>query len=142
MNTEISNDPAFDSDSDRCVHGRYACTSDPDDTDTCRLCPRGYRKSRLAQGYVDPFYVVAYSVARLYGGAEEGGWWYDALAVEEVRKVYTFRSALYMARELRGAYPPPRFGRFSAAGGDDQYIKLCYSEADFPLESVGRPRYE
>ena len=140
MNTEITNDPSFDP--DRCVHGRYACTSDPHDSDTCRLCLRAYRKGRLARGQVDPFYIVAYSVAHLYGGPEEGGWWYDALTIEEVRKAYTFRSALHMTRELREAYPPPRFGRFSAAGGEDQYIKLCYGIDDFPPESVGRPRYE
>lgn len=140
MNTEISTEPSFDP--DRCVHGGYACPSDPKDSETCRACLRAYRKGRIAQGYVDPFYIVAYSVARLYGGPEEGGWWYDSLVIEEVRKVYTFRSALVVTRELKEAYPPPRFNRFSAAGGDDQYVKLCYSEADFPAENTRRPHYD
>lgn len=118
------------------------CDSDTSSDDCCLRCRRDARRAKLDAGKCEPFYIVAYGVSRLYGGPEEGGWWYDWTDVHEVRRVYTLQGALRAARELREAYPPPRFDRFSMAGGEDQYVRAFYSEAQFPEQSTRRPHYE
>jgi len=54
-----------------------------------------------AQG---PFYANVYMVDRLYGGSEEGGWWYDAgRPVESVR--FDFKEEAETAlQQQRGKY--------------------------------------
>lgn len=109
----------------------------------CDMCDAyDARKQSVAQGKVPAFYVVATGVSRLYGGPEEGGWYYDAQQILAVRKVYTVAGALKAARELREEYPKPRYSRHSVLGGEDTYIETCYSEDMFPEETKGRPHYE
>lgn len=75
-------------------------------------------------------YVSLYSVARFYGGPEEGGWWYDVskfervIAVEdcEVKSVTLARALNESAREQRREEGRSQ-GRFSVMGGsDDVYL--------------------
>lgn len=91
----------------------------------------------------EPVYVGVVSVARCYGGPEEGGWYYDWHQVEEILKCNSFRCLLATVRTMREQYPPDRFGRYSAAGGRDFYI---YMSRDKRLienqQTTERPRYE
>lgn len=49
-------------------------------------------------------FVNVYEVDRIYGGPEEGGWWYDARTIIETREVsqYAVDDAV---RELEEQYP-------------------------------------
>lgn len=101
------------------------------------------RKQATKECKLLPFYIVAYGIDRAYGGPEEGGWWYDRRRILEVRKVYTWEKGLEMARKLKEEYPTCKRGRGSVLGGEDRYIKVCYTEAEFPSEGPnGKPRYE
>ena len=100
------------------------------------------RRKEAKRGRCPAWYLVVTLTGRAYGGPEEGGWWYDETHIAEVCRVHTFREGLAAARELAAEYPRPRRDRFSVIGGDDPTVWLCYSEACFPEESQGRPRYE
>jgi hypothetical protein len=113
----------------------------------CKVCDM-YDKRKLAnaEGRKLPYLVVAWQISRHYGGAEEGGWWYDWCEVVDVREAHTMAEGLRQARKLKEEYPQPRFNRFSAAnrGEGDTCIGVFYGEDDprFPQNSTHRPRYE
>ena len=108
-----------------------------------RSALRAVRNQRLKKGVADPIWIVLQNVSRHYGGPEEGGWWYDWYSTIEVRKAYTWQSALKAVRELVKEYPQPRHSRFSVLGNSGDYqISLCYCEEHFPEETTSRPRYE
>lgn len=107
-----------------------------------KACVRAQmRKEARAKGRVFPIFVVVEGITRLYGGPEEGGWWYDWHTIHEVRKAWNFVGARQAIRELREEYPKPRFNRFSAAGGEDMEIHVCMHEGEFPTETTKRERY-
>jgi hypothetical protein len=81
-------------------------------------------------GKCPPFLVVCYGVDRVYGGPEEGGWYYDRTTVLEVRRAFTFAGGLRAARELRDEHPTCPRGRHSVIGGTDTYVRCVYSEND------------
>jgi hypothetical protein len=113
----------------------------------CLVCDMyDKRKVDLAEGRVQPFYIVAYGISRHYGGPEEGGWYYNWTDVHEVRRVFTVQEGIRQMRQLSEKYPQPRFDRYSCAnqGEDDNYFVLCYGEQDprWPKQSTHRPRYE
>jgi hypothetical protein len=107
----------------------------------CEVCDLyDARLSATREGRAPSFLVVAYGIDRLYGGSEEGGWYYDATSVIEVRVVYTVGGALRAARELRDDHPTCPRGRHSVLGGTDVYVSTYYSETDprFP-RTTGHP---
>ncbi len=112
--------------------------------DVCDLHDK--RKAAVAQGHMLPFYVVAWGVSRHYLGPWEGGTWGDDTEVLEVRRAFTLEQGLKHARELREAYPQPRFGIGSAAnrGEPETHIRCIYSEMDprMPVQHRASRSYE
>lgn len=124
----------------------YGCDREEYGTE-CRACTRySQRMLRITQqrlnGSVQPFYVVGYLIHRLYGGPEEGGWWYDQPEVCEVRKCYDWRDGLRAARELREEFKPDKRGRYSVIGGPDGYVGVYRDPQEFPGVDFERPHYE
>lgn len=89
------------------------------------------------------WYVNAYEVSRHYGGAEEGGWWYDAgtpLASIPVRTEGEAHEAAERLRTLFADDYRDRRTRFSVIGEED--LLLClepHVAAPYP-ETI--PHYE
>lgn len=54
-------------------HGCPACGTVPDDDGECDCPPEDYVKP----GTESLLYLNVYEVGRIYGGPEEGGWWYN-----------------------------------------------------------------
>ena len=85
--------------------------------------------------------VAVYEVDRLFGGHEEGGWWFDV--GELIRKATV--GSLERACELRGEWEQefPRTGkRYSVLGGEDYDIDVIeggHAPESFPDKF---PRYE
>jgi len=88
------------------------------------------------------FYINVYLVSRVYGGAEEGGWWYDAghpiasvgyFSREESEKAIEVWKETYRTMGNR-------IGRDSVIGGPgvEAYLERKYAEP-FPDK---RPHYE
>ena len=118
-------------------------TREPEDPGPCHMCQAALRRRDAARrGEVLPFYIVATATSRHYGGPEEGGWWYDALNILAVRRVFTFKGAREAIRELREEHPTCKYGRGSVLGGDDVEVHVFYDESFFPFETRERPRYE
>jgi hypothetical protein len=120
---------------------------EPDDPHICGVCELyDARREAAEKGTVLPFYVLAVGMSRHYGGPEEGGWWYDMPEILGVKKAYTFKQGLKLARELKEEYPQPRYNRFSCANRGEPDVHLCvlYGENDprWPGEDFERPRYE
>lgn len=118
-----------------------------DDDDTCGICrATTARKTAVDAGRCPCFLVVAVTIARCYGGPEEGGWWYDRTDVVDVRRAFTMKGGLVAARALRAEWPQPRYSRGSVLGGADVYIRTFYGEDDprfaALMEPQERPRYE
>jgi hypothetical protein len=84
-------------------------------------------------------YVNVYAVGRIYGGPEEGGWWYDTGTVLKSVRCLTRGEADRVADVLRADYPDT--GRSSSVlGGDDYRVWVEDNPgANYPTE---RPRYE
>jgi hypothetical protein len=87
------------------------------------------------------WYVRAYEVGREYGGAEEGGWWYDAGSAVTANVEFTnFDEALAYVNKLREEYP--RTGRRSSVLGGEDY-DVDYSDQPLPdYFPEFRPFYE
>jgi len=95
----------------------------------------------------DGRFISIYEVSRYYGGAEEGGWWYNAYQCLKSKPIPNCseedRDAI-----IRGVYQSfaeefsenKRGDIYSALGGTDILIML----EDYPgeRESMQRPRYE
>ena len=123
-----------------------ACGAQAFERGQCPTCARHAaridRNARIAAGHVDPIYVLAVSSARMYGGPEEGGWFWDYVVVSEVRKAWDWRGALRHARELRAEYPTCPRGRHSVIGGTDVSIVCRRDPREFPTEVTSAPRWE
>jgi len=109
-----------------------------------KLARRISRRLNRKENEVSPIFIVVTATSRAFGGYEESGWWYDVVTIEEVRKVWDWRSARKMLRELREDYPQPRFNRYSCAnrGECDYDYVLCSSPEEFPSETTEKPTYE
>jgi hypothetical protein len=88
------------------------------------------------------FYVSQYEVDRCYGGAEEGGWWYDWYDFRRTVACYAIKGeAMAAARALNEQAREDRHGpdRFSVIGGPDE----VYMVEDHPAEmqTTERPYY-
>jgi hypothetical protein len=98
--------------------------------------------------YTGPWHVVRYEVTRHYGGAEEGGWYFDSYASPEL--VATFASDRKMADHLRTHLNEEakderikegrHQGRFSVLGGED--IVYVIEKEVGETETTEAPRYE
>ena len=90
-------------------------------------------------------YVNAYSVQSLFGGPEEGGWWYDAYeplaSVPLDPDVTDAQIADEKARLVNIiGWESPRHGRRAAAGGSDFEIRVEHTVATSGPQQ--RPHYE
>jgi len=79
-------------------------------------------------GEVDPVYVGVYEVGRAYGGAEEGGWWYDCGELVKVVICSSEDEAIEIRENLMEEYPNTG-KRYSVLGGEDYNIWIA---EDFP----------
>jgi hypothetical protein len=85
--------------------------------------------------------VSEYAVDRLYGGPEEGGWWYDS--PEFVRVVHRHSSeerAIAQAVLLNERVADRTRDRFCVNGGPDTCFLVEEVEGEHALTE--RPRYE
>lgn len=84
-------------------------------------------------------YVNVYDITRVYGGPEEGGWWYDAGEPIESHAFASLDDAYALYDELRATYPVTG-ARYSVLGGDDFDVRI----EDEPAEAFPGyiPRYE
>lgn len=108
-----------------------------------RRIERKYRHNQMGDGAVLPIYVVVLGISRHYGGPEEGGWWYDWTDVEEVRRVWDWKTARKVIQQLKEDYPDPQYDRGSVLGGTD--IEICLTtdvEEIDTWQSTERPYYE
>jgi hypothetical protein len=98
---------------------------------------------------VKPVYINVYDIERVYGGPEEGGWWYNTgdpvLSVRlDPKNGYESREELLrrarvIERWLKHTYPTTN-RRFSVLGGEDYDIEIeDHTGRYFPQR---RPRYE
>lgn len=84
-------------------------------------------------------YVNVYSVELMYGGPEEGGWWFDVGTFITGRKVKTRRKAWRIARRLEKHFPNTK-ARESVLGGEDYSVYIEDEPGrDFPERM---PHYE
>lgn len=112
-----------------------------------RRTERAERLAQARQREHKRFYVVAIGTDRVYGGPEEGGWYYDASEILDVRSAFDVATGLQAARALREEFPTCPHGRYSVIGGTDVEIRmvrtpeaLAQLEADC-VESQKRQRY-
>ena len=88
--------------------------------------------------YDGSHYVNVYEMTRLYGGPEEGGWWYDAGELILSKKLPNVDAAYDYAESLSEKYPSTG-KRYSVLGGEDYAIHVDADPGeDFPKE---RPYY-
>jgi hypothetical protein len=97
-------------------------------------CPR--EVSETVTGYFARLSAPGYMDRTEWSGP------FNWVTVDEVHKVWSFRQARELIRQLREDNPPPRHNRFSAIGGTDVYIDVCADQTEFPRETTERPRYE
>jgi hypothetical protein len=87
------------------------------------------------------WYVRAYSMTQVYGGPEEGGWWFEAGdAVTPQIEVESREAAQSLREEMQKEWPTTG-KRYSVLGGDDYAVEISPEplEDSFPKY---RPRYE
>lgn len=83
-------------------------------------------------------YVNVYRASQGYGGAEEGGWWYDTEEMMYSIRVKNNADAKHWEDKLKKEYP--RTGRrSSAAGGADYNVRISYGVGS--SSPMDRPRY-
>lgn len=103
-----------------------------------------YRARRKHAGPIR--YVAVYSVGLMYGGPEEGGWWYDAGELVKWRSVNSTASARRLARTWKRECDrinatENSATRYSVNGGDDLDVTLTKTRP-WPYFPLRRPRYE
>lgn len=84
-------------------------------------------------------YVSVYNRELCYGGAEEGGWWYDAYSLEKSMRVLNQRDLVVTAMsKLRESYPESK-NYYSVNGGHSYDIFAEYRQGKH--NTLERPRY-
>lgn len=87
----------------------------------------------IGMNEADPFYVAVYEVDRAYGGAEEGGWWYDCGELVKVVIASSRDEAEAIRDKLREEYP--NTGKRSSVLYGEDYdvgIETRFPETHFP----------
>lgn len=90
-----------------------------------------------------PLFVISvWSVDRVYGGPEEGGWWYDTGTLEHLEFFTVKQIAELRLRELREKYP--NTGKSgSVLGGEDYNVELHHDgKIPHPYYPLEVPHYE
>lgn len=93
-----------------------------------------------AAGGGPAWFVNVYSIDRVYGGPEEGGWWYDTGELVKVIVCQSEEQAQEVRQQLEAEYPYTG-KRGSVLGGDDYNMEVANDPgvAYWPEE---RPHYE
>lgn len=85
-------------------------------------------------------YVNAYEVTREYGGAEEGGWWFNAFRCLESVQVKNIESNLVM-EQVESKYDHLNEGNiYSVLGGSKVVVEIEATEKESETTEV--PQYE
>lgn len=86
------------------------------------------RRRRIAKAHrkMEPIYVNAYEVDRLYGGPEEGGWYFDAGEPLESIRVYSGAKAEEVRERLLSKFASQQsaHNRYSVIGGPDVEVYI------------------
>ena len=92
--------------------------------------------------------VAVYDIGRVYGGPEEGGWWFTAGELDEVQAWFHGEDPAYdLARTLNEAFrEEARYGEANRAAHviaiprkEDRYAdERCHMDPDVPDEYVTR----
>jgi hypothetical protein len=89
------------------------------------------------------FYVNVYELDRVYGGPEEGGWWFTTGKLVKTKTADTLEQALFLEEALEQEYQRgtglQNCGSVLYAGGDYTVQIDDVPGADWPTEY---PRYE
>lgn len=86
------------------------------------------------------FFVGVFRVGQGYGGAEEGGWWFECGELVQQTVVPTWDDALAAVEALKEQFPHTR-KRSSVLGGDDFDIHIDIEPMPESFPEV-RPHYE
>lgn len=94
-----------------------------------------------------PTFVVAfYEIDRAYGGAEEGGWWYDCGQLVRVFRVYKTEGAAYTAarraNRLLNALQRSARDVSSVLYSGGRCAAIVYENSAPPFYPKTRPHYE
>lgn len=88
-----------------------------------------------------PMFLNVYYVTRHYGGAEEGGWWYDWHECVEVYPVRNAEKGLELKEWLFNEHKENKHGNISSVlGGQDVVVLLQKTPKE--SETKERPCYE
>lgn len=112
-----------------------------------RYTPMGFSAPVLSHNeYVTPdgaqqWFVGVFSVGRSYGGAEEGGWWFDTGELVQQTAVNSYEEAEELRTRLQAGEFPETNRSSSVLGGEDYRIAIAIKPhpSHFP-ETV--PHYE
>lgn len=88
----------------------------------------------------EKWFVAVYAVSREYGGAEEGGWYFDAGELVKEVEVATEDEAEELRERLRDEYPDT--GKSSSVLGGEDYRISIDTEPHEKLYPAETPRYE
>jgi len=87
-------------------------------------------------------YVNVYQVRRLYGGPEEGGWWFNHFEATETRTAHNKRIAKKIKKQLVKKYAPLQRGDINSMRGDDETYDVYVEGARRAYETKHWPHYE
>ena len=88
----------------------------------------------LAKAPVTPLFVNVYEIVRVYGGPEEGGWWYDMhCVVSSVEVTNEFESHVY-SLAMEEAYPTGTSHRYAVRPVGADYEILVEDKAGVDSE--------
>jgi hypothetical protein len=80
-------------------------------------------------------FVNVYAVTRVYGGPEEGGWWYDTGELMFCKPFENADDAYEYAESISDKYPTTG-KRYSVLGGEDYNVRVENDPGeDFPKET-------
>jgi hypothetical protein len=95
------------------------------------------------------FVVAVYEVDRCFGGAEEGGWWYDAGSLVRVMRVFRSEDKAYdyssqLNRKLNSRVFGPNEGRreLSSVLSDGEYQARVFENTAPESFPDRRPHYD
>jgi hypothetical protein len=119
-----------------------------DEDPLCRVCETQVNMgdTECDEHYVGLWWVTVYSVTQCYGGAEEGGWWFDVGEVLCNVPFETVADARVSTARLLRMFSDPRngykdqYGKTSVMNGNDISTRIGRTPGqNFP---VARPSYE